>query len=108
MKQFAMMIACCLLSASSFAQQQLGQRPRVKSPVINADGTVTFNFYDPSAQRVSVNGDFDEIRNQRLEEAGQWGVDCYNVSSTQCRTLFLQPQRRRTTSHRPLEQLCEP
>lgn len=66
-KRLISIIACCLVAMSSFAQQQLGQRPRVKSPVINQDGTVTFNFYDPSAQRVSVNGDFEEIRNQRLE-----------------------------------------
>ena len=62
----------------SMAQQQLGQRPRVQSPVVNGDGTVTFNFYDPSAQAVSVNGDFEEIRNQRLDmskqENGVWTV----------------------------------
>ena len=49
-----------------WAQQQLGQRPQVKSPVINQDGTVTFNFYDPSASSVTVNGDFNEISNKRL------------------------------------------
>ena len=68
----------CLVAVSSFGQQALGQRPRVKSPVINPDGTVTFNFYDPSAQSVSVSGDFEEIRNQRLKmtkgEDGVWTV----------------------------------
>jgi len=59
MKRMMILACSCLLAVSSFGQQQLGQRPRVKSPVINADGTVTFNFYDPSAQRVSVNGDFE-------------------------------------------------
>ncbi len=74
-----MIMACCwLFTLSSMAQQQLGQRPRVKSPVINEDGTVTFNFYHPSAQKVSVNGDFEEIRNKQLDmekqENGVWTV----------------------------------
>ncbi len=72
------MVCCCLMALGSMAQQQLGQRPRVKSPVVNADGTVTFNFYDPTAQRVSVNGDFREIGSQRLEmtkqDNGVWTV----------------------------------
>ena len=66
------------MALGSMAQQQLGQRPRVKSPVVNADGTVKFNFYDPTAQRVSVNGDFREIGSQRLEmtkqDNGVWTV----------------------------------
>ena len=55
-----------LMAMGSMAQQQLGQRPRVQSPVVNADGTVTFNFYDPTAQSVSVFGDFNEISGQQL------------------------------------------
>jgi enterochelin esterase family protein len=74
-----MVIACsCLMAGSSFGQQALGQRPHVVSPVIHADGTVTFNFYDPLATAVSVNGDFEEIRNQQLDmtrqEDGVWTV----------------------------------
>ena len=72
-------LLCCLMSAAaSYGQQALGMRPRVTSPVVNQDGTVTFSFYDPSAQRVSVNGDFEEIRDQRLDmtkqENGVWTV----------------------------------
>ena len=78
MKHFFLLISCCLMAMQSFAQQQLGQRPRVTSPVINTDGSVTFNFYDPTAQKVSVSGDFEEIRNRRLEmqkgENGVWSV----------------------------------
>ena len=78
MKKFMFLVCGCLMGMNSVAQQQLGQRPRVQSPVVNADGTVTFNFYDPSAQRVSVSGDFDEIRSQRLnmtkQENGVWTV----------------------------------
>jgi enterochelin esterase family protein len=66
------------MAVSSFAQQALGQRPRVQSPVVNADGTVTFNFYDPSAQEVFVAGDFNEISGQRLpmtkQDNGVWTV----------------------------------
>ena len=62
---------CFFLALSSFGQQALGQRPRVTSPVVNQDGTVTFNFYDPSAQAVSVNGDFEEIRSKRLDMTKQ-------------------------------------
>ena len=78
MKKFMFLVCGCLMAMNSVAQQQLGQRARVQSPVVNADGTVTFNFYSPSAQCVSVSGDFDEIRNQRLEmtkqENGVWTV----------------------------------
>lgn len=77
-KRFLCLACCSLFALSSFGQQQLGQWSRVNSPVVNADGTVTFNFYDPSAQHVSVSGDFDEIRNKRLEmrkqENGVWTV----------------------------------
>ena len=78
MKHLTVLICCCLMAVSSFAQQALGQRPRVQSPVVNADGTVTFNFYDPSAQEVFVSGDFNEISGQRLpmtkQDNGVWTV----------------------------------
>ena len=60
------MAVCSLMAMGSVAQQQLGQRPRVSSPVVNVDGTVTFNFYDPTAQSVSVVGDFNETGRQQL------------------------------------------
>ncbi|MBP3373243.1 MAG: esterase [Bacteroidaceae bacterium] len=67
-----------MMAASGFGQQALGQRPRVKSPVANADGTVTFNFFDPTAQNVSVTGDFQEISWTTLpmtkQENGVWTV----------------------------------
>ena len=78
MKRILFLAICGLLAIDSIAQQQLGQRPRVNSPVINADGTVTFNFYDPTASVVSVEGDFKEISNQRIDmtkqENGVWTV----------------------------------
>ena len=79
MKRFVLALAVALATGpTALAQQQLGQRPQVKSPVINSDGTVTFNFYDPSASAVSVNGDFGEISNQQLpmqkQADGVWTV----------------------------------
>ena len=78
MKQLIMMLVCCLCTISSYGQQALGQRPRVQSPVVNADGTVTFNFYDPTAQQVSVVGDFKEIQKETLsmtkQDNGVWTV----------------------------------
>ena len=78
MKRYLILSICCLLAISSFGQQALGRRPRVQSPVVNADGTVTFNFFDPSAQEVSVSGDFEEIRGTTLQmtkqDNGVWTV----------------------------------
>lgn len=78
MKRYLILSICCLLAMSSFGQQALGRRPHVQSPVVNADGTVTFNFFDPSAQQVSVSGDFEEIRGTTLQmtkqDNGVWTV----------------------------------
>jgi enterochelin esterase family protein len=68
----------CLFAVGCYGQQQLEQRPQVTSPVVHEDGTVTFNYYDPTASSVSVNGDFEEIRSQQLDmvrqENGVWTV----------------------------------
>ena len=78
MKRLFMFIGCLALFVSSFGQQALGQRPKVKSPVVNEDGTVTFNFFDPAAQEVSVTGDFEEIHPVTLpmtkQDNGLWTV----------------------------------
>ena len=77
-KRILLLVCCGMMAANSFGQQALGQRPRVKSPVVNADGTVTFNFFDPTAQQVSVTGDFQEIHWQTLhmtkQDNGVWTV----------------------------------
>ena len=78
MKRIIIFSFFVLLAMDGFAQQMLGQRPNVKSPVINADGTVTFNFFDPQATTVSVTGDFDEIHWLTLpmekQDNGVWTV----------------------------------
>ena len=96
------MAVCGLLAVGSVAQQQLGMRPRVQSPVVNADGTVTFNFYDPTAQAVSVFGDFKEISGQQLDmtrqDNGIWTVttsplapELYSYSLTVDGQRFIDP-----------------
>ena len=78
MKRTTILLLCCLMVMGSFAQQQLGRRPNVKSPVLNQDGTVTFNFFAPTATKVSVTGDFDELTSKQLDmtkqENGVWSV----------------------------------
>ena len=112
MKRLLSIVCCMLMAASSFGQQALGQRPRVKSPVVNSDGSVTFNFYDPSAQQVSVTGDFDEIRSRTLpmtkQDNGVWTVttsplapELYSYSLTVDGQRFIDPANRATSSSSP-------
>ncbi len=49
------MAAFCL---SVSAQEKLFQSANVQSPVVNKDGTVTFNLFAPKAVKVEVTGDF--------------------------------------------------
>ena len=48
--------AVCCLGAS--AQEKLFNSASVQSPVVNPDGTVTFNIFAPKAIKVEVTGDF--------------------------------------------------
>jgi len=101
-KRFLFFAMASLLTTSGFAQQQLGQRPKVKSPIVHTDGSVTFNFYDPAAQSVSVNGDFAEISYQELamtkQTDGVWTVttpplapELYSYSLTVDGQRFVDP-----------------
>ena len=102
MKRLFLSVCCCMMAVSSFSQQALGMRPRVQSPVVNADGTVTFNFYDPSAQQVSVTGDFEQIHWLTLpmtkQDNGVWTVttsklapELYSYSLTVDGQRFIDP-----------------
>lgn len=51
-------LLCLLCSAGAMAQEALWSGSQVKSPVLNADGTVTFNVFAPKAVKVEVTGDF--------------------------------------------------
>ena len=51
-----MVLAAFCLGA--LAQEKLFQSANVQSPVVNSDGTVTFNLFAPKAVKVEVTGDF--------------------------------------------------
>ena len=102
MKRLFLSVCCCMMAVSSFSQQALGMRPRVQSPVVNADGTVTFNFYSPRAQEVSVTGDFEQIHWLTLpmvkQDNGVWTVttkklapELYSYSLTVDGQRFVDP-----------------
>lgn len=102
MKRLLAIICGSMIAASSFGQQALGQRPRVTSPVVNADGSVTFNFFDPTATKVAVVGDFDQLRPKTLEmtrqDNGVWTVtttplspELYSYSLTVDGQRFIDP-----------------
>ena len=55
-KTYLCVLAAFCLSAS--AQEKLFQSANVQSPVVNKDGTVTFNLFAPKAVKVEVTGDF--------------------------------------------------
>lgn len=58
MKKVILFAICLTMSLTSMAQEALFNSSNVKSPVINGDGTVTFNLYAPKAVKVTVEGDF--------------------------------------------------
>lgn len=58
MKTILSFFAVMLASVTAFAQQALWSGPRIASPEINPDNTVTFILYAPKAVKVQVTGDF--------------------------------------------------
>lgn len=62
------------MASSAFAQQAIFNQNKVVSPVLNANGTVTFNLYAPLAREVKVTGDF--LPKQTIESPmGKWEID---------------------------------
>ena len=62
------------------AQEKLFNRVNVQSPVINNDGTVTFNLFAPKAIKVEVTGDFLPESNRVAEmKEGRNGVWSYTT-----------------------------
>ena len=70
MKKLVIAIAALCIGLSAHAQQALWGGPSVESPVINADGTVTFRFMAPKAVKVEVTGDFMPTVKQEVEFGG--------------------------------------
>ena len=69
--------AVCCLSAS--AQEKLFNSASVQSPVVNKDGTVTFNLFAPKAVKVEVTGDF--LPTQTIEVEGFGKYDAPGVAA---------------------------
>ena len=73
MKKTILAIVCCLIgAATASAQEALWNRNRVTSPVVNSDGTVTFNLAVPNATKVEVSGDFLQRPAEMKAENGVW------------------------------------
>ena len=70
MKKIISLVAALLLVLSAHAQQALYGGPQVESPVINADGTVTFRYQAPKAVKVEVTGDFLPTVKQEVDFGG--------------------------------------
>ena len=75
MKKQLLTLALVAMSGMAMAQQALFSSANVKSPEINADGTVTFRLYAPKAVTVRLTGDFlpqQKIQTQfgEMETAG--------------------------------------
>jgi len=68
MKKLFMIAALCLTGMAAQAQEKLFQSANVVSPVVNQDGTVTFNLFAPKAVKVEVTGDF--LPAQKVEVPG--------------------------------------
>ena len=73
---FVMALAMVCLGAS--AQEKLFNSASVQSPVVNKDGTVTFNLYAPKAIKVEVTGDF--LPTQPIQVEGYGTYDAPGVA----------------------------
>ena len=71
MKKLSIFLAILCIGLSANAQQALWGGPGVESPVINADGTVTFRYQAPKAVKVEVTGDFMPVEKREVEFNGQ-------------------------------------
>ncbi|MBQ9498991.1 MAG: esterase, partial [Bacteroidaceae bacterium] len=81
MKKLLLTLALVAVSGMAMAQQALFSRAAVKSPEINADGTVTFRLSAPKAVTVRLTGDFLEAPgNVEMKEdsAGIWSYTTPN------------------------------
>ncbi len=65
----ALVAMCC---TSVTAQEKLFDRANVQSPVVNPDGTVTFNLFAPKAVKVEVTGDFLPTRTVEIPGRGTY------------------------------------
>ncbi|MBR5393030.1 MAG: esterase [Prevotella sp.] len=80
MKRLFLSLALAAVCIGATAQERLFNSASVQSPVVNADGTVTFNLYAPKAVKVEVTGDFlPEQSNVAALKEGPNGVWSYTT-----------------------------
>lgn len=80
MKRLLISLALAMLCIGASAQERLFNSASVQSPVVNADGTVTFNLFAPKAVKVEVTGDFlPEQSNVAALTEGPNGVWSYTT-----------------------------
>jgi len=74
MRKFLTIVAALALCISATAQQAIFMAAPLKSPEINADGTVTFRVRAPKAMNVTVTGEFIEgaASARMVEKNGVW------------------------------------
>ena len=73
-------MALAAVCIGATAQERLFNSASVQSPVVNADGTVTFNLFAPKAVKVEVTGDFlPEQSNVAALTEGPNGVWSYTT-----------------------------
>ena len=58
MRKSILVMALAMVCLVASAQEKLFNSASVQSPVVNKDGTVTFNLFAPKAVKVEVTGDF--------------------------------------------------
>ena len=71
----ALAAMCCV---GAQAQEKLFNSASVQSPVVNKDGTVTFNLFAPKAVKVEVTGDF--LPTQQIDIPGYGKYDAPGVA----------------------------
>ena len=71
----ALAALCCM---GAQAQEKLFNSANVQSPVVNPNGTVTFNLYAPKAIKVEVTGDF--LPTQQINVPGYGKYDAPGVA----------------------------
>ena len=74
-----MMALAAVNCLGATAQEKLFNSASVQSPVVNPDGTVTFNLFAPKAIKVEVTGDF--LPTRTVEVPGRGAVDAPGVAA---------------------------
>jgi len=79
MRKSIIVMALAMACLGASAQERLFNSASVQSPVINDDGTVTFNLYAPKAVKVEVAGDFLPNSGAVTMKEGRNGVWSYTT-----------------------------